>query len=109
MEGSGVKVDPVTLKPVTANPEDKALAAEELKDKNLKAQAAWMNVSQTEAGRQLVDLIREKLNARVSALVKADPEADAYVKILTDLGVKEGMATAASRELVAKALKRAEK
>jgi hypothetical protein len=106
MDNSGVKIDPVTGQPVKAESGDKAAETEKRENDLLKERAAWLDVSQTDAGRQLVEMVKARLLARVEALAKADPEAAAYVKILAEIGVKEGIAEAAAQALFEKTLRR---
>lgn len=109
MESSGVKIDPISGRPVKEESrEGKVKAEEERQETLLKSQAAWQRVSQTEAGKNLLAMITEKLENRVAALVKDDAESQAYMKILTEMGVKEGVASAAVKTLMAKSIKRKE-
>lgn len=58
-----------------------------------------------EDGRILVKHIREMLSRRLDDLVKADPEAFAYVKMLKELGMKIAVGRHAAEKIIARELK----
>jgi hypothetical protein len=99
MESSGVKIDPITGRPEEQVKAERALDAEKSQEALLQEQANWFQVSKTEAGAKVVGLIQQKLATRIDTLVAADPEAQAFVKILQEMGVKEGIARAAAQQL----------
>lgn len=104
----GVQIDPVTLEPIEMQTERRAQEAEQNQDTLLKTQAAWLNIAQTEAGNMLLDLIQQKFTARIQALIDADPEALAYKKLMSEIGVKGALAESAARDLARKYLRRKE-
>ena len=94
-----VQIDPVTGRPAEQIRAEKG--DEEKRDQEvlLREQAAWMAVSKTEAGAKLLALVMQKLTCRIEKLVGEDPEAAAYEAILKEMGIKEGLARAASKKL----------
>jgi len=104
MNNSGVKTDILTGRPVEDEIRKKDMKAETEAKERLKAEASWQGVAESDAGRKLLDLIRDKLDKRVEELVKADPESSAYVKILKEMGLKEATARAAAKALFDKEL-----
>lgn len=108
MDNSGVKTDPSTGRPVEEAINLKAEAQEKQEETLLKGQAAFQGFSESDAGGQLLIIVRSKYEARVAELTKVDPECQAYEKILRDIGVKEGMAKNAARQLFQRALKKTE-
>ena len=109
MDNRGVKINPRSGRPLDADIEEQNRDHERREEEALKAQAAWLNMTQTEAGAMLVAMIREQLEKRFMAIATADPEASAYIKILNTLGVDEGLARAAVHRLMDKALKKEER
>lgn len=104
MNNSGVKTDILTGRPVEDEIRKKESQDEAAARQRLKDEAAWQGVGESDAGRQLLALIKGKLDKRVEELVKADPEATAYVKILKEMGLKEATARAAAKALFEKEL-----
>jgi len=98
MDRSGVGTDPRTGRPVEEAIKEKEKANEKAEENLLKGQAAFQGFSESEAGQQLLIIVR----------AKADPECEAYDKILRDIGVKEGMAKGAARQLYQRSLKKNE-
>lgn len=108
MNRSGVKTDPVSGRPVDEAIKEKAAAQDKLEDTLLKGQAAFQGFSESEAGTQLLIIVRSKYEARVAELTKVDPECMAYDKILREIGVKEALAKGAARQLFQRSLKKNE-
>lgn len=99
MNNSGVRIDPVTGRPLEQVTAERETANGKQQEAMLKEQADWFDVTKTEAGAKIIELVTGKLTARIDALITADPEASAYVKILQEMGVKEGLARAATKQL----------
>ncbi len=99
MHNSGVKVDPMTGRPMEQVTAEKSDTATKQQEAMLKEQADWFDVTKTEAGSKIIALVEGKLTARIDTLIKDDPEASAYVKILQEMGIKEGLARAATQQL----------
>lgn len=108
MDRSGVKTDPRTGRPVEEAVKEKEAAQDKQAETHLKGQAAFQGFSESEAGQQLLTIVRAKYATRVAELAKADPECQAYDKILREIGVKEGMAKGAARQLYQRSLKKNE-
>jgi len=94
-----VQIDPVTGRPAEQIRAEKGDEEKREQESLLREQAAWMAVSKTEAGAKLLALVMQKLTCRIEKLVEADPEAAAYVAILKEIGIKEGLARNASKSL----------
>ena len=108
MDRSGVGTDPRTGRPVEEAIKEREKADEKQAEARLKGQAAFQGFSESEAGQLLLTIVRAKYEARVAVLAKADPECEAYDKILREIGVKEGMAKNAARQLYQRSLKKNE-
>jgi ribosomal protein S25 len=106
MLNSGVKVDPLTGFPMEQVLAERENASEKQRESLLKEQADWFDVTKTEAGAKIIALVEGKLTARIDALIKDDPEAAAYVKILQEMGIKEGLARAATKQLFERYIKK---
>ena len=101
-----VKINPMTGRPVeeTARLKDEAQAARY--EKTLEDQSAVFGISKTPDGQFFVDLVQKRFQARVEALVAADPEAKALESLLSDLGVKERQGQMAALKLADLRLRR---
>jgi len=99
MHNSGVNVDPITGRPLEQVTAELENATAKQQESMLKEQADWFDVTKTEAGAKIIALVEGKLTSRIDTLIKEDPEAAAYVKILQELGIKEGLARAATKQL----------
>jgi ribosomal protein S25 len=106
MLNSGVKVDPLTGRPLEQVTAERESANENQQEAMLKEQADWFDVTKTEAGAKIIALVEGKLTARIDTLIKDDPEAAAYVKILQEMGIKEGLARAATKQLFERFIKK---
>jgi hypothetical protein len=106
MLNSGVKVDPISGRPLEQVTIERESANERQQEAMLKEQADWFDVTKTEAGGKIIALVEGKLTARIDVLIKDDPEAAAYVKILQEMGIKEGLARAATKQLFERFIKK---
>ncbi|OPY17015.1 MAG: hypothetical protein A4E74_01548 [Syntrophus sp. PtaB.Bin075] len=98
---SGPATDIITGMPVekvAAEREAEARAREEL---TLKQKAEFLGFARRLDGKKLIDLIQHYLFRRIDELVKNDPQAQAYITLLTDIGVKENQAEKAAARLTA--------
>jgi hypothetical protein len=97
----GVDIDIVSGKPREVVKGANA-AEKQTRDENiLKNQAEFLGLSGSPDGQKLIALIQDQLNRRIDELVVADPKAQAFVQILSDMGIKEGLAKKAAAKLVA--------
>ncbi len=106
MLNSGVRIDPVTGRPLEQVTAERDYTNEKQQEAMLKEQADWFEVTKTEAGAKILELVNGKLTKRIDALIKDDPEAAAYVMILQEMGVKEGLARAASKQIFERYVKK---
>ena len=105
MEGKGMQVDFTTLRPseqVASEQEDLRKRKEET---TLREKANFLGIIESSAGQELITMIEARLMERISTLVKEDPQATAYHKLLQDLGHKKNMAEKAIATLYGKQLK----
>jgi dTDP-glucose pyrophosphorylase len=93
-----VEVDITTGRPLELVQAEQANTEKAKKESLLKERMEFLNLSQTADGKKLLALVERKLLDRIGDLVKADPEAQAYTKILKDLGIKEVLAEQAAKE-----------
>lgn len=98
----GTEVDPVTGRPSEEKRNRSAGEAEADEVKRLEEQAAFGGITETPEGKAILALVQNKFNARVAALVLNDPEANALLSIMNELGMKERQAEAAAMELAKK-------
>ena len=102
---TGVPTSPVTLRPKRVKPDAEALMEKALEDEaTLREKAEDINFVFSDQGQRIIDLVSDKLENRVSQLIKEDPEAMAYAKILTELKHKVNGAKNAIDELYRKYL-----
>lgn len=96
---SGADIDPLTLRPIDETQAAKRFEQEKKEETTLRDQAAFLNVTSSNEGRQLIDLIIEKLEARIGDLIKIDPVANSYASFLNEIGHREVMAKRAVEKL----------
>jgi len=94
-----------SMQPEEQAREEREALAEKKEKERLEKQAGLLGVVNSEATKVLVGIIRKQLIGRVEALVKGDGEANAYIKTLNELGIKEGAALNAAKELQEKYFK----
>ncbi|MBI5843741.1 MAG: hypothetical protein HZB23_03625 [Deltaproteobacteria bacterium] len=92
-------MDPVTGRPNEEKRGRNAEEAEAERVRRLTEQAAFQGITETPEGRVFLNLVQDKFNARVAALVLADPEANALLSLMNELGLKERQAESAALEL----------
>jgi predicted Zn-dependent protease len=96
----GPKTDIITglpLETILTDRETEALAREEA---SLKSKAEFFGLSESIDGKKLIALIQQNLERRIDYLVDNDPQAKAYMNLLTEIGVKENQAQKAAEKLV---------
>jgi hypothetical protein len=104
---SGVKTDILTNRPLELVQAEQEQEAKAKQEDRLKEQMEFLNLSQTADGKKLLGLVEKKLQDRIVQLVKDDPEAQAYSKLLKDLGIKEALAEKAAEIYLASYRKKA--
>jgi uncharacterized membrane protein len=95
----GLATDIATGRPLFEEKQDKAEESQKAEERQLQARATFAMALQTDAGKQLMEVIRKRLMSRIQALVTHDPEAKALVDVMTDLGIKAAVAEEAMEEL----------
>lgn len=105
MSERGVEVDIVTGRPMDLVRQERQQETERETESTLKRQASWANITDTETGRRLIDLVQGKLEQRIENLVADDPEAASYLKIIAELGGKIALARQATMKLTERYLK----
>lgn len=102
MAQRGADIDIITGMPLGMKEEqDKAKASLE-EEARLRARLQYLDLTKSLDGQTFVALVEKYLEERISQLVAADAQAQAYVKILTDLGQKELSAQKALKALTAR-------
>lgn len=97
----GSDVDIITGLPIEKLTAGRETANQETLEARLKNQSKYFEITKTEAGNLLVELITRKLIQRIAYLVSNDPEAKAYSQILQDLNVRQSIAETAVKKLYA--------
>jgi len=95
----GVKTRFGSMVPEEVDQERQKVLTEKAQKERLEKQAGFLGVLNAQASKELVKMIDEKLTARVEELVKNDSQAKSYIEILKELGVKQGAARKAAKEL----------
>jgi hypothetical protein len=108
MPQQGAEIDIITGRPLAKTQAEKEDAARVQEEARLKQHAQYAELLQTPPGEKLLSLILFYLQGRIAELVQADPQSQAYVKILTDLGAKEAVGRKAAETLMNRYLKRKE-
>lgn len=97
-----------SVSPLTHLPKDmrdpEAAVKEKREAERLKRLVGEGQVMCSDAGQQLVALVKKRLEKRLAALAKADAQCCAYVAILKDMGVKYAAAKKATKDLAARYL-----
>jgi len=106
MPQQGAEIDIVTGRPLIQTQADALAAQESQEEQRLKAQAQYAELLRSAPGEQLLSLIRSYLETRIAELAQADPQASAYIKILSDLGAREAIGLRAAQTLMNRYLKR---
>lgn len=98
----GARIDPVNLLPISrrSDPDNTNID-------NARLQSAVKDIAlvNSEEGRRVLGLIKEKLQNRIEALIRADPEANAYEQLMADMGLKYNIAKTAVRKLAERHIK----
>jgi len=95
----GANVDIVTLRPKVLKNENAAALRAAREEKELRAQAEDLALGFSEDGERFRALVTGRLEKRIEELVKADPEASAYLKLLEEMGHKFNTAKRAVEKL----------
>jgi len=98
----GAATSPVSLRPKTQQDREARQHQGHRDDLNLREQARFVGITESDAGKLMITLIQEHLARRIEILVKDDPEARALEGLLNQLGVKY----AAAQQAVAKLYER---
>jgi hypothetical protein len=97
----GAPTDIMSGLPVEKIAADKTARDAALQEENLKTKTAFLGMTSTDAGQTLITLVQQHLTRRINELVTQDPPAQALLKILADMDLKEFEATRAAERLVA--------
>ena len=100
MQGQGAEVDIQTGRPLIQTQEAAAarLAAQE--EERLVRQARYAEILTGPHGEKILGIVRGFLEKRIDELVRTDPEAKAYLTILSDLGAREAVGRQAAETLM---------
>ena len=97
---SGPSTDILTNQPLEKTTSDRAAQKQAEEERLLKAKAAFIGISTSEAAQIVIAMIQTSLNQRIDALLRADAESQAYMKLLTDMAVRENQAEKAAARIV---------
>ena len=99
---SGTKIDIVTGMPVGYTDSEAASRhADRREEEHLKVKAEFCGVMKRIEGEKVLALIEHYLALRIDDLIKADAQAQAYITLLTDFGVRDSQARKAAARLTA--------
>jgi len=96
---SGAETDIITGTPVERLRQEEKLDKEKARKDQLKEQSANIGISRGQDARQLIEMIEKLAIKRIEKLIKDDPEATSYKKILKELGETESIAIKAHKQL----------
>ncbi|HQM46636.1 MAG TPA: hypothetical protein PLC82_12290 [Smithellaceae bacterium] len=95
----GAKIDIATLQPLEKVQEQREQERTAKEIERLRKNAEYRGIADSQPGMQFITIIVLKLEDRVRQLITCDPEAKAYMGILSDIGVKEDLARKAVARL----------
>lgn len=95
----GQPVDIVSGRPAEEEKAADARARKARTEQKDREQAAFLGITQSEGGRQVISLVLKRLEKRIDQLVAADAEAKTLVSVLQDLGYMESVARKAINAL----------
>jgi hypothetical protein len=101
----GTDVDILTGKPLGMIQEENSRKEKEQEENILKNKMEYLDLSASPDGQKLIGIVEGHLAKRIDFLVANDPQAQAYLAILNDLGVKEFQANQAAKTYFAKYMK----
>lgn len=101
MQAKGADIDIVTGKPLALQKKEAADVREQVEQESLKRQAELAGLIHSDAGKLLVDLIADRLQARIERLIAEDPEAAAYVNVLKEMGNRDRLGREAMKKITA--------
>lgn len=95
---------------ITGQPSDKintvSDAAKQAHDETiLRGRLEYLGLSASPDGKKIIEMVQEQLFHRIEEMVKQDPKAQAFMLILTTLGIKESEAKKAAGRLTAMKIK----
>jgi hypothetical protein len=98
-------VDIQSGKPVDLVAKEKEIEKKRREDQMLKLRASMAGISRSQDGQRLIDLVKSLLIRRVEQVLMDDPEAKAYLEVLTALGFTEKLAEEAIKKLTDRRIK----
>lgn len=102
----GAEINIITGRPLIESQEDAASQIEAQEEDRLLKQAQYAKILDGPMGEKILDIIRDSLEQRICELVQADPHAQAYVRLLGDLSVREAIGKQSAEALMNRYLKR---
>lgn len=96
---AGADTDIVTGKPTAMLAGEQEALLRQKEQARLGAQTAWHGITDSQAGRKILELIEQKLMDRILQLVTADPQAATLHGLAQELGLKDDLARKASEKL----------
>jgi len=108
MPQQGADIDIVTGRPRIQELAELERINKNKEDERLERQAQYAELLHSATGEKLLGIIQLYLDQRIHELVQTDPQAMAYIKILSDLGVRDAVGRHAAGILMNRYLKKKE-
>lgn len=83
---SGADINPVTLRPKQHGTAERQAERKVRTDADLRKQAEDLDLGFSEEGELFKGLLLARLEHRILTLIREDPEAGGYLKVLQDMG-----------------------
>ena len=95
----GSDTDILTGLPKAETDARKRLEKAAAENRSLQEKAADYGITQSDAGKRVIGIIRDRLIKRIEQLIEEDPAAGHLKSVLADLGIRASQAEAAVDEL----------
>lgn len=97
---SGPSTDILSGRPKELIDEETAASSKAATEKNLREKMDFLGLTRSIDGKKLISLVQGLLEKRIDELLKEDLQSQAYIKVLTELGIKETLANKAAERWV---------
>ena len=97
---SGPSTDILSGQPLEKIEKETAAASGALEEKTLRERMDYLGLNQSIDGKKLIALVQGLLERRIDEFLREDPQGQAYIKVLTELGTKESLAHKAAERWV---------
>jgi hypothetical protein len=96
---TGVNINPVTLRPKQQGAQERQAERKARTDVELRKQAEDLALGFSKEGELFKGLLLARLEQRTMTLIREDPEAGGYLKVLQDMGHRFNAAKTAADKL----------